>query len=222
MHSSVPRIAASILTSAAVLTLVLFFDRSLGRLSLGGTLPHHCSRRHRHGSPFVCQIFRTIRRTHPARRAPSQRRPRLRRRPWRLLDILHFLTAADSRPLTAQRVAIGRVHLAPTAQPGYDVCRFSAARGRPAMAGPEISNAVVAIGRLTRVDCLIGFVWLHVAESYAGLTPSAVGQHRVRPPELSAATSCRRFSPTRLCSPVGQRRDISACRESFLIAAGTL
>jgi hypothetical protein len=62
------------------------------------------------------------------------------------------------------------------------------------MAGPEVSDAVIAIGRLTRVEWPIGFDWLHVVVPYSGLTPPAVGQYRVRPPDLSNLACAKRPS----------------------------
>jgi xanthine dehydrogenase YagT iron-sulfur-binding subunit len=46
------------------------------------------------------------------------------------------------------------------------------------MAGPEISNAIIAIGRLTRVEC--GFDWLHGPVTYSVLASPAVGHCRTR------------------------------------------
>ncbi len=62
------------------------------------------------------------------------------------------------------------------------------------MAAPEVADAVIAIGRLTGVECLIGFDWLHGVVPYSGLATPAVGHHRVRPPELSNLGCAKRPS----------------------------
>jgi len=56
------------------------------------------------------------------------------------------------------------------------------------MTGPEISNAFVAIGRLTRVECLFGFERLHTGNvTPTALAPLSVGTGSVRRNFLACA-----------------------------------
>ena len=152
LDSSVPRIAESIRTSAAVFTFVLFVLTSTVHVkdSAYPSRPASGARTY-----FLVRNFARF-------SVPCT--PDLRGPPGRLFDILHFLASADSRPLAAQRVAVGRIHLTPAAQPRHDFSRLAATRRRASMTGPEISNAVVIVGCFTLGG---GFDSLHKRQTYA-------------------------------------------------------
>src|ERR1700722_18676986 len=134
LDSSVPRIEESIRTSAAVFTFVLFVLTSTVHAKDSAYPPR----------PAIVACAYFLVRNFARFSAPCTLD--LRTPPGRLLDIWHFLASADSRPLATQRVAVGRIHLAPAAQPRHDFSRVAATLRRASMTGPEISNAVILVG----------------------------------------------------------------------------